>query len=73
MKELKKEAIRMKKLERKKNKVKVSMVVKVIVEVPIKDDMDEEDIIDIGIDRFFDHPFDENVVIGDIYADVLRM
>jgi hypothetical protein len=73
MKELKKEKIRMKKLERKKNTVKVSMVVNVIVELPIKDDMDYEDIIDIGIDKFFDHPFDENVFIGNIYADVSRM
>ena len=73
MKELKKEAIRMKNLERRKNTVKVSMVVKVIVEVPIKNDMDDEDIIDIGIDKFFDHPFDESVVIGDIYSDVRRV
>ena len=73
MKELKKEAIRMKKLERRKNTVKVSMVVNVIVEVPIRDDMDNEDIIDIGIDKFFDHPFDESVYIGDIYSDVRRM
>lgn len=62
----------MKKLERRKNTATVGIVVNATVEVPIKDDMDDEDIIDIGIDKLFDHPSDESVAIGNIYTDVIR-